>query len=187
MIGVPEQAQLFDDDSRDVAVLVRLKGIRVGRPRQFGKVYLALALWRGIGLEDLCEQLLPIGKERIAWAKMAAVLATARFCEPSSELHIAGIGIGAQHLAICFSSVIRRSTRIASTVRSIICSCTSKPSKRTCRSVAESCSCRTTTCCCTTSAYFEGQAEANPQAQRGVFPRLPARLQAGTHRSGGEV
>jgi hypothetical protein len=52
-------------------------------------VYLALALWRGTGLEDLCERLLPIGKERIAWAKMAAVLAAARFCEPSSELHIA--------------------------------------------------------------------------------------------------
>jgi transposase len=37
----------------------------------------------------LCERLLPIGKERIAWAKMAAVLVAARFCEPSSELHIA--------------------------------------------------------------------------------------------------
>jgi hypothetical protein len=33
--------------------------------------------------------LLPTGRERIAWAKMAAVLGTARFCEPSSELHIA--------------------------------------------------------------------------------------------------
>jgi hypothetical protein len=37
----------------------------------------------------LCERLLPVGKERIAWAKMAAVLVTARLCEPSSELHIA--------------------------------------------------------------------------------------------------
>jgi len=33
--------------------------------------------------------LLPTGKERITWAKMAAVLVTARFCAPSSELHIA--------------------------------------------------------------------------------------------------
>jgi hypothetical protein len=48
-----------------------------------------LALWRGIGLEELCERLLPVGQERIAWAKMAAVLVAARFCEPSSELHIA--------------------------------------------------------------------------------------------------
>jgi transposase len=89
LIGVPEQAQLFDDGSEHLTVPVRLKGIRVERSRRFGDVYLALALWRGVGLEDLCERLLPAGKERIAWAKMAAVLVTARFCEPSSELHIA--------------------------------------------------------------------------------------------------
>jgi transposase len=52
-------------------------------------VYLALALWRGLGLEELCERLLSAGQERISWARMAAVLVAARFCEPSSELHIA--------------------------------------------------------------------------------------------------
>src|SRR2546422_5200352 len=78
LIGTPEQAQLFEDDSGQLTVPVRLKGIRIERSRQFGDVYLALALWRGTGLEALCERLLPIGKERIAWAKMAAVLVTAR-------------------------------------------------------------------------------------------------------------
>jgi transposase len=89
LIGTPEQAQLFDDGREDLTVPVRLKGIRVERSRQFGDVYLALALWRGTGLEELCERLLPAGKERIAWAKTAVVLVAARFCEPSSELHIA--------------------------------------------------------------------------------------------------
>src|ERR1700741_3415225 len=89
LIGTPEQAQLFNDGSTDVTVPVRLKGIRIERSRQFGDVYLALALWRGVGLEELCAQLLPLGKERIAWAKIAAVLVAARLCEPSSELHIA--------------------------------------------------------------------------------------------------
>src|SRR5580693_5159202 len=89
LIGAPEQAQLFDDGSDHLTVPVRLKGIAIERSRQFGDVYLALALWRGIGLEELCERLLPIGQERIAWAKLAAVLVAARFCEPSSELHIA--------------------------------------------------------------------------------------------------
>lgn len=89
LIGSPEQAPLFADGSEHLTVPVRLKGIRIERPRRFGDVYLALALWRGMGLEQLCEQLLPQGKERVAWAKMAAVLVTARFCEPSSELHIA--------------------------------------------------------------------------------------------------
>src|ERR1700752_276138 len=32
---------------------------------------------------------MPPGKESTSWAKMAAVLVAARFCEPSSELHIA--------------------------------------------------------------------------------------------------
>ena len=89
LIGTPEQARLFDDGSGQLTVPVRLKGIRIERSRQFGDVYMALALWRGTGLEDLCQRLLPIGKEQIPWAKMAAVLVAARFCEPSSELHIA--------------------------------------------------------------------------------------------------
>ena len=89
LIGAPEQAALFDDGNRDVAVPVRLKGVRVERSRRFGDVYLALALWRGTGLAGLCEELLPAGKERVAWEKIAAVLVAARLCEPSSELHIA--------------------------------------------------------------------------------------------------
>ncbi len=89
LIGAPEQAQLFDDGSEQMTVPVRLKGICIERSRRFGDVYLALALWRGTGLEELCERLLPAGKERISWAKIAAVLVTARLCEPSSELHIA--------------------------------------------------------------------------------------------------
>lgn len=89
LIGSPEQARLFDDGIGHLAVPVRLKGIRIERSRQFGDVYLALALWRGMGLERLCERLLPAGKEQVGWAKVASVLVAARLCEPSSELHIA--------------------------------------------------------------------------------------------------
>ena len=89
LIGEPEQAALFNDGSQHQAVSVRLKGVRVERARQFGDVYLALALWRGVGLEEFCERMLPRGKEQVAWSKIASVLAAARLCEPSSELHIA--------------------------------------------------------------------------------------------------
>jgi len=89
LVGEPERAGLFDDGKQQMTVPVRLKGVRVERSRQFGDVYLALALWRGTGLADLCERLLPSGKEAVPWAKMAAVLVAARLCEPSSELHIA--------------------------------------------------------------------------------------------------
>ena len=66
LIGGPEQAQLFDDGSADLTVPIRLKGICIERSRQFGDVYLALALWRGVGLEELCERLLPkIGRAHV--------------------------------------------------------------------------------------------------------------------------
>src|SRR3972149_5875253 len=62
---------------------------RLERSRRFGDVWLSLILWRALGLEGLCRQLMPQGREEVAWADMAAVLVLARLCEPSSELHIA--------------------------------------------------------------------------------------------------
>jgi hypothetical protein len=78
-MGEPEQARLFDDSSSHLTVPVRLKGISVERSRQFGDMYLALALWHGTGLAQRCEQRLPAGQEQVPWEKMAAVFVTARF------------------------------------------------------------------------------------------------------------
>ena len=151
LIGAPDEAPLFNDGSEYLTASVRLKGVRVERSRRFGDVYVALALWRGLRLEELCRRLLPMSQERIGWAKMAAVLVTARFCEPSSELHIAEDWYRRTALAVRCSSAMRRSTRIGSIVRSIACSRTRRPWRRTCPSVADSCSQSTTTCCSTTS------------------------------------
>src|SRR4029453_2157960 len=52
LIGVPGQAGLFGDGKPDMPVPVPLKGVRGEPSRQFGDVYLALALWRGTGLAD---------------------------------------------------------------------------------------------------------------------------------------
>ncbi len=169
VIGAPDQAQLFDDGSEHLTVPVRLKGIAIERSRQFGDVYLALALWRGIGLEELCERLLPVGRERIAWAKMAAVLVAARFCEPSSELHIAedwyrrtalcdllqlgdeeitkdrlyrGLDHLLAHKAALEAHLSRRCGELFAIENEVLLYDV-------------------------TSTYFEGQAEGNPQAQRG--------------------
>jgi transposase len=169
LIGTPEQAGLFDDGSRDVTVAVRLKGIRLERSRQFGDVYVALALWRGTGLAALCERLLPVGKARVPWEKMAAVLVAARLCQPSSELHIAedwyrrtALGDLLQldeelvnkdrlyraldqllaHKAAIEAHLFRRCGELFSTDNKVLLYDV-------------------------TSTYFEGQAEANPLAQRG--------------------
>ena len=68
---------------------VNLKKVSVERLRHFGDVYLGLALWKKLGLEEFCKTHLPAGREEIPWQVMSAVLVLARFCAPSSELQIA--------------------------------------------------------------------------------------------------
>src|SRR5712672_726958 len=169
LIGTPERAQLFDDGSEQLTAPVRLKGIRIERPRQFGDVYLALALWRGTGLEVLCERLLPIGKERIAWSKMAAVLVAARFCEPSSELHIAEDW----YRRTALSDLLQledeevnkdRLYRGLDHILAYKADLEAHLSKRCGELFAVQ---NEVLLYDVTSTYFEGQAEANPQAQPG--------------------
>ena len=50
---------------------------------------MALVLWQRLGLDRLLSELLPSGQEAIDWATMVCLLVVARFCHPSSELHIA--------------------------------------------------------------------------------------------------
>ena len=169
LIGTPEQARLFDDGSGQLTVPVRLKGIRIERARQFGDVYMALALWRGTGLEDLCQRLLPIGKEQIPWAKMAAVLVAARFCEPSSELHIAEDWYRRTALAdlLQLGDEKVNKDRLYRALDHLLMH---KPaleahlSKRCGEMFAID---NEVLLYDVTSTYFEGLAEANPQAQRG--------------------
>jgi len=76
----------YDEPSEEV--LVKLKDVRLERLRDFGDVWLAWGLWRMLGLDELLAQLTPAGREDVPWAKVAAILTIARFCEPASELHI---------------------------------------------------------------------------------------------------
>lgn len=79
----------YDEPDDDEPVLVKLKGIRLERLRDFGNVWLALGLWRLMGLDELLSDLMPEGNENVPWPTVAAILTVARFCEPASELHIA--------------------------------------------------------------------------------------------------
>ena len=68
---------------------VDLGGVRVERLRQFGRVYLGLALWRRLGLHEVLARLLPVGAEDIGWDLIACVLTLGRFCAQPSELALA--------------------------------------------------------------------------------------------------
>jgi len=87
--GRCEQHELFEDRPKAEVIPVRLDKIRLERQRSFGDVWLAWVLWRALDLDRAFAKLLPPGEEAVPWSTMAAVLAMARLCEPSSELHIA--------------------------------------------------------------------------------------------------
>lgn len=86
------QLTLFDEDVEEYPVpdnvMVEVKGVRVDGTKDFGDVWLGLLLWRTLGLDELFKQIFPPGREDIEWDLMVAILVLARFCEPSSELHI---------------------------------------------------------------------------------------------------
>jgi transposase len=69
--------------------VARVGDLRVERVRDFGEVWLGLALWHRLGLHTLLASLIEPGKEQVPWADVAAVLTTARFCAQLSELGIA--------------------------------------------------------------------------------------------------
>ncbi len=68
---------------------VDVRGVRVERQRQFGRVYLGLALWRRLGLHTLLPKLLPASEADVGWDLPACVLALGRFCAQPSELAVA--------------------------------------------------------------------------------------------------
>jgi len=78
----------YDEPSDNEPVEVNLKGVRLERLRDFGDVWLALGLWRLLGLDSLLSEVMAEGREEVSWPVVAAILTMARFCEPSSELHI---------------------------------------------------------------------------------------------------
>jgi transposase len=78
----------YDDPIDEESVEVDLKSVRLERLRDFGDIWLALGLWRLLGLDTLLSDRMPPGREQVPWPIVAAILTIGRFCEPSSELHI---------------------------------------------------------------------------------------------------
>lgn len=68
---------------------VDVGALKVERVREFGEVYLPLALWHRLGLGKLLKGLIEAGREKVGWEMVASVLVVARFCSQRSELGIA--------------------------------------------------------------------------------------------------
>ena len=81
------QQGLFE--KRAAWVEVDASRVRVERLREFGGPWLGQELLRQVGLDAFFSEVIRGGREEIPWAVMAQVLVVSRLCDPSSELHIA--------------------------------------------------------------------------------------------------
>jgi transposase len=88
----PRQGELGQDPAAEPPpqwAEVDLRGVRVERVRDFGQVYLALSLWRRLGLHQALRDVIEPGKAEVPWELTACILTLARFCDQKSELEVA--------------------------------------------------------------------------------------------------
>ena len=84
---------LFPDDQPIPAdavdsVQVRLSGLELRRPREFGNCWLACELWRQLGLDEFWRQRLPEAREKVSWEKVLQLLVVNRLLDPGSEFQV---------------------------------------------------------------------------------------------------
>jgi transposase len=172
--GTESQLELFASDSPVIpsgehVVRVVLDRVRWERPRDFGEVFLAWHLWRLLGLDELLEERMGRGGEQIPWPVMAFVLTAARLIAPSSELaleerfypktaleDICGVSeeqVNKDRLYRTLDHLLPHKAVLEAHLKSRIGTLFEEPFDILLYDL--------------TSTYFEGLAEANPQARRG--------------------
>jgi transposase len=163
-----EQTSLFENVEPEW-VEVDLKRVRVECAREFGGVWLGYELLQRLGLIDFLAEQLAIRREQIPWATMSLVLVLARWCDPSSELHLAEQGYESMALAallgvpadkVNYDRLYRTLDRILPHKDAL--------EKHLKQRLGELFQIEYDLLLYdVTSTYFEGEAEKNPQAQRG--------------------
>src|SRR5215472_4631704 len=163
------QAHLFRQPSRPEWVEVDIRGVRVERSRVFGGCWLGWVLLRQLGLPALLDELLPQGREEISWSVMAQVLVLGRWVDGSSELRLAEhtyeasaltelLGVPAEkvnddRLYRTLDRLLRHKTALEKHLQQRLGELFALDYDLLLYDI--------------TSTYVEGEAAANPQAQRG--------------------
>ena len=150
-------------------MLVDVRGLRVERVRDFGEVYLALFLWRRLGLHTLLRDLIAPGRESGSWELIACILTVARFCGNKSELEVAerwyADSASEDLLGVPFSQIndarLYRGLDVLHQHKDRICQHLLERYQSWFGVEFEF------LLYDVTSTYFEGKAEGNPQTQRG--------------------
>lgn len=164
-----EQGDLFVEAGDPEWVEIDLKGVRVERTRRFGGPWLGRTLLRQLDLDRFLEERLSRGREQVPWPLMAMVLVLGRLCDPSSELSLAErfyehsalpdlLGVPAEkvnedRLYRALDALLPHKAELEKHLRQKLGELFSLDYDLLLYDV--------------TSTYFEGEAKANPLAQRG--------------------
>jgi hypothetical protein len=150
-------------------VEVDINGIKVVGDWGYGGPWLGLEIARQIGLVDFLEQVFPVGRESVPWADIALILVLCRFCDPSSELHIARSSYehsGLEHLLGVPASRINEDWLYRGLA--LLLPHKAALEKHLCDQMGRLFNVEYDLLLYdVTSTYFEGQAEGNEEAQRG--------------------
>lgn len=160
--------------------------VRVENCRQFGGPWLALELVKQLGLHEFLARTMPAGRAHVPWPVTALVLVIARLCEPSSELQIAehcfrqtalgdllGVPVDKvddNRLDRGWDELLPHKPALEAFLKQRFGELFAIEYDLLLYDL--------------TSTYFEGQADANPLAQRGDSRDHRPDLQAGLHRLG---
>jgi hypothetical protein len=81
-----KQIALFPEDRAECEVVhVRLSGLRLRRPRQWGGCWLACHLWDQLQLDEFWSPRLPVSRQGTRWLNVLKTLVTYRLIDPGSE------------------------------------------------------------------------------------------------------
>ena len=88
--GEPRQVALFPEDRVGAAstvpqIQLKLSGLTLHRPRQWGACWLALELWRALGLDEFWRARLAASRKGTRWDLVLTTLAIYRWLDPGSE------------------------------------------------------------------------------------------------------
>jgi transposase len=178
--GQEEQLALFPGDSApedgEDIVKINLKSVRLERAREFGAIYTGVELWKRLGLDKFWEEKIDPEPEQhsgrmpdVAWSKVAAILAINRLCAPGSELaieekwfkstalddllNVAEEKIHTDRLYECLDHTLEHKEEMEKHLKKRYGELFEIKYDILLYDI--------------TSTYFEGRADANPQAQRG--------------------
>ena len=163
-----QQRSLFQENPPEW-MEVDVNRVRVERSLKFGGPWLGLELLHRLQLDRFLAETLPEGREEIPWPLMAIVLVLGRLCDASSELHLAERFYESSAL-VDLLSVPAEKVNEDRLYRALDALLPHKPAleKHLKEKLGELFDLDYDLLLYdVTSTYFEGQAEKNPQAQRG--------------------